>query len=386
MSPQDEHGPALYDRVKAEWLGVRDGPGRDQFDSAVETLLLSDRLLVLAGLGASLYVREADGSVVAPTMGGLWDAVEEAAPEQLANAIIAVGVDKDARNIEHLLSRCQAALELKDDSDLRSFVSQAEESIVAACDFLESVEQVPVHESFLRKLARRPDTVHRFQVFTTNYDLAFEYGASAAGLVSIDGFTQAEPRRFDVGVFDQDIIRRRPSGVGDIQYVPGVHYLYKLHGSIGWVRDGPEVLLDGTRRREAGDASATRCLIYPRDSKFQLSYEPPFFDLMASFQGALRQDNVGVIVIGSGFGDQHIARPIISAIRTNPSLSAMFVDPALRGDPEPLQPIRRLVGDGDPRLHLVASKFEEFVPLLPELQPATDAELQAKRVDAAGFP
>lgn len=351
--------------------------------AALEALLLSDRLALLAGLGTSLCIKNEHGGVAATTMAGLWESVREADPDGLNQALTRVGVGNADHNIELFLSRCQASLQLDPEDGLRAFVANAERSIAAACNFVTSIDQVTLHTSFLRKLARRPPGADRFRLFTSNYDLAFEFAASAAGLISLDGFSHSMPRLFDPAQFDHDLVRRRSPDGSDIEFLTGVHYLYKLHGSIDWRRTS-----DGVTKTALPDGTGSDqpCLIFPRDNKFQLSYEPPFFDLLAAFQAVLRSDNLGLFVAGFGFADLHIVRPILSALRGNGSLSAVFVDPRLETDPPPeFSPVLRLVEQGDPRITLIAGTFEDVVPMIPNLQPDTHLEAHAHRVGTAGL-
>ena len=50
---------------------------------------------------------------------------------------------------------------------------------------------------------------------------------------------------------------------------------------------------------------------YPRYSKFESSFDQPFIELMSRFQLSLREPNTGLIVVGFGFNDHHMAEPIM---------------------------------------------------------------------------
>jgi hypothetical protein len=373
---------------KGEWRSLSESGERERLAATLEVLLLSDRLMLLAGLGTSLCITDESGDAVAPTMSGLWDAVQAADPNSFDHAIEKVGSGPTPDNIEILLSRCLASLQLMPDPDLEAFVADAETTIAAACDFISNLDQVPLHALLLRKLARRPVGSDRLRVFTTNYDLAFEYAASAEHLISLDGFSQSLPHLFDAAQFDWDIVRRRAADGSSVEFIAGVHYLYKLHGSIDWRRRSSGIVKVSTSPPVVAGESRheSPCLIFPRDNKCQLSYEQPFFDVLAAFQGALRGDNLGLIVAGFGFADQHIVRPLLSALKSNASLTAVFVDPRLETNP-PVEftPVRRLVESGDPRITLVAGTFADLVELIPVLQPATHLEAHAKRVGIAGI-
>ena len=54
-------------------------------------------------------------------------------------------------------------------------------------------------------------------------------------------------------------------------------------------------------------------MIYPKDSKYESSYEQPFFEMMARFQQSLRKENVMLVCIGFSFNDKHIVTVIQEA-------------------------------------------------------------------------
>jgi hypothetical protein len=127
----------------------------------------------------------------------------------------------------------------------------------------------------VRKIARRGIRKPRAKLFTTNYDLCFETAAQGQQFVVIDGFSHSHPQVYDRAHFGYDIVRR----VGDQDapdYIENVFHLYKLHGSIDWRRDGSVI------RRSRDDKHGAPVLIYPRDSKYQQAFEPPYLDMMGS--------------------------------------------------------------------------------------------------------
>lgn len=78
-------------------------------------------------------------------------------------------------------------------------------------------------------------------MFTTNYDLCFEYAAREQQFVVVDDFSHSVPQTYDRAHFSYDIVRRE----GDADppdYIESVFHLYKLHGSIDWRRRGPVIL------------------------------------------------------------------------------------------------------------------------------------------------
>jgi hypothetical protein len=217
---------------------------RQQLEAILSALLLSENLVILTGLGTSLCIRDAAGNSIAPTMPELWNHAEKSSKD--FDAILnKIHHPKDAagdwkQDIETLLSRCQMSLELEHDAVIRGFIDQTEELIVRSCNFLGLLPAgtgLPIHESFLRKIARRPTRLQRAKLFTVNYDLCFETAAGTAGFVIIDGFSHTNPQEFDGVHFGYDIVRRDSESEVP-SYISNVIQLLKLHGSVDWDRTG----------------------------------------------------------------------------------------------------------------------------------------------------
>ena len=101
---------------------------------------------------------------VAPTMETLWATVAAADEGGMAHACEQVNVEEEETNIEWLLSRCQASLQLNDDDELARFVATAELAIANACNFVRTRSRSEVRCQPMRKLARRPTSADRLRV------------------------------------------------------------------------------------------------------------------------------------------------------------------------------------------------------------------------------
>ena len=270
-----------------------------QLERLLAETLTSENLVILTGLGTSLCVKDVAGNSIAPTMSALWDAAKSKTK----------GFDKLLAKVNHpklpsgewkidletLLSRCQMSAELSGDADTLGFISESEALIANMCDFLGLLPSgvgLPVHESFLRKIAKRPTRLPRTKLFTTNYDLCFETAAATAGFIMIDGFSHTNPQGFDGIHFDYDIVRRENDSEVPL-FVPNVLQLLKLHGSVDWDRGA-----DGQVRRQPKPKKPV--IIYPRSGKLESSYNQPYFEMMSRFQSALRAPNTALLMVGFG--------------------------------------------------------------------------------------
>jgi hypothetical protein len=334
----------------------------------------AENLVVLSGLGTSLDIANSvETSKKAPRMSDLWAKVQElasftTAEPKLDADIIATG------NLEHVLSDAQARFAINNDGDLKTFIAKAEEVIWTSCSFIDDNSKVDSHELFLRKVARRSTRLQRTQIFTTNYDLAFEAAARGARFNVIDGFGYGG-QYFDGASFDLDYVRRRTNE--PLALEPSVFHLLKLHGSVNWDASGKEV------QKVAGYAKPKNpVLIYPSSAKYQLSFQQPYLEFMSRFQIALRQPDVGLIVVGSGLNDEHLVAPIEAALRSNVGLRAVFVTPDARDKKrsETFAWIEDLINKGDKRLTLLRGTFDDLVKHLPDMPTREERDAHAERI------
>jgi hypothetical protein len=336
------------------------------------TLLQSlqmQHLVVLAGSGCSLH---ADG----PSMGDLWKAVVCEPPSDNAKKVAtSANYDIEKKNIEALLSQIEAAQTLKNDTKLESFLGEAKKTILEKCSgFLDSAN-LTAHETLLHRLSRRRTRDQRLRVFTTNYDLCFERAAANIGCVAIDGFSFMAPRQYDPRYFDFDIIRRSRSGDDNGNYLEGVFLLYKLHGSVNWEKGN-----NGICEKEKPDPK-NACLIYPASGKYQQSYNQPFIESISQYLAAIREPNTCVLVVGFGFNDDHLSEPLLSAVRSNPHLRLIIVDPNARelsekGDALTNRHLKELfaLSQKGEDVWFINETFENFSNRIPDLKSLTPAE------------
>jgi hypothetical protein len=336
----------------------------------------SEHLVVLVGSGPSFSAttkptEAGDETLTAPSMSDLWDAVQEltsfepARPKLRAETVA-------TNDLELILSEAISRLALGNDAELSAFVQDAESVVWERCNFVRENTDLSTHELFLRKVARRSTRLQRTQIFTTNYDLAIETAARRARFNVIDGFGFGG-QEFDGGSFDLDFVRRRPPE--QLALEPSVFHLLKLHGSVDWDGSGAAV-------RKVQGKPPTPVLIYPSVLKYQLSYQQPYLEFMSRFQISLRQPDVGLVVVGFGFNDEHVVAPIEAALRSNIGLRAAVVTPGARDSNRAttIAWIEDLIGRGDQRLTLLNATFDDLVRHLPDVPQMEERDAHSDRV------
>jgi len=353
-------------------------------DTLKETLLASlqmQNIVVLAGSGTSL------GPVGGPSMKDLWDAAIGNTPHKAATDTakkINYDLKTSTPNIEEFLSKAEAYLQVKeDDTDVKNFVNSCKKVILEKCSIFLDVGKLDGHKTFLHRLSRRRVRDPRLKLFTTNYDLCFEQATSALGGVVIDGFSFTPPRHFDPRYFGYDIIRRPRASEDQGNYLEGVFLLYKLHGSVNWARH-----TNGLIQEKSSPSPDEACLIYPARGKYQQSFLQPHLESMSQYLAALREPNTCLFAIGFGFNDDHLSEPILAAVRSNPHLRLIIVNPGIIDreqegtDANPYwQSFFELAKDGEDVWFINAS-FQDFAKLVPDLKSLTPADRLMKTIQS----
>jgi SIR2-like protein len=377
--------PANTDPVEEQKNVAAVKAARDELKNFLLSSLQMQHVVVLAGSGTSL------GPIIkGPSMWDLWDYCVHSNPgdpigpgevsDQAAQVIKEIGYDLAAEkeNIEALLSRCDAYLQLMASTNVSTFITESKKTILEKCsEFIDpkSANQLASHRTFLHRLSRRRVRDSRLKLFTTNYDLCFETAAGKQGLVVLDGFSFTQPRQFDPRFFLYDIVRRPTTGDEVGTPLEGVFHIYKLHGSVNWSRKAEnEIEVDIEPTPDEA------CLIYPARGKYQQSYVQPHLELVSQYFSVLREPNTCLIVTGFGFNDDHLSEPILAAVRTNPHLRLIIVNPSAdeltAGRKEKnkyWETLFSLAKQGED-VWLINATFADFAEMIPDLKALTPAQ------------
>ena len=347
---------------------------KDELKNVLLASLQMQHLVVLAGSGCS---QSAGG----PSLQDLWNGAVGEQPTANATATAEkVNHDLTDRNIEALLSRVEAFLQVNQDEDVSKFLDSSKQVFLDKCSGFLDPEKLETHKTFLHRLSRRRVRDQRLRVFTTNYDLCFERAAAELGGVALDGFSFTAPRRYDPRFFGYDIIRRPRSGDDLGHYLEGVFLLYKLHGSVNWARR-----LEGAIYEKDKPTPAEACLIYPATGKYQQSFVQPHLESMAQYLAAVREPSTCLLAVGFGFNDDHLAEPLLAAVQSNPHLRLIVADLGAKSNAKNGNPywerFFELSRHGEDVWFINAS-FADFVQMVPDLKSLTPADTLMKAIKA----
>lgn len=202
-------------------------------------------------------------------------------------------------------------------------------------DKMEKEGKYTYHKSFLTSLLQRPLNLRRANIFTLNYDLAFEYACDELGIEYINGFVGFNERNFRPEVYNYDFFFPGDTTEGKVRRIERVIKYYKLHGSLNWVyknenKNNPyglyEIPIELVRMKLKNEVdNLGDIMIYPTSSKKEYTLNFPYSELFRKFADRLQQPEAVLFVVGYSFYDEHVNDIIYQAL-ANPSFTLIIVD------------------------------------------------------------
>lgn len=226
--------------------------------------------------------------------------------------------------LEDFLSKVLSYEEFMDEGDNKEKFIKTKERILLTIKNKTSYsfeKGVHNHDSFIKGLSNIAKSPSRLSIVTTNYDTLFEEAANALNFTVFDGFSFTSKPRFDVDLFDWYLVKPILNVKSDkVEYKKSVINLLKIHGSLTWKEENDDII-----RCNKND-NQNPLMIFPSSNKYSHSYEKPYFELLSKFQELLKTPNTLFITTGFSFADNHIAKMVTQAIKSNPSLTLLATD------------------------------------------------------------
>ena len=175
------------------------------------------------------------------------------------------------------------------------------------------------HEMLIKKLLQRPGNLRRANLFTTNYDMAFDYALDNLGVHYINGFMGLHNRCFRPEVYEYDIYYPGQSVSGKVHRAEKVLRYYKLHGSLSWIATSStpsnvygicEIAIGEEFPLNADE----QLMIYPCVSKKTFTLDLPYSEMFRQFAKTITQPQSVLFCLGYSFNDEHINDIIYQAL------------------------------------------------------------------------
>lgn len=203
------------------------------------------------------------------------------------------------------------------------------------------------HEALVKKLLQRPNNLKRANLFTTNYDMSFDYALDNLGIHYINGFMGVHNRCFRPEVYDYDLYYPGQSVTGKVHRAEKVLKYYKIHGSLSWLATKPTVsntygIKEIPLNDEFKPDEKKEIMIYPCVSKKSFTLDLPYSELFRQFAQAINQPQSVLFCIGYSFYDEHV-NDIIKQALTIPSFTLIIANFSPTADPNsPIEELRAL--------------------------------------------
>lgn len=264
--------------------------------------------------------------------------------------------------LSHLEGYCRynASTEKNRDSDSKNLIEDINKSRNKIYELIkdnlsyEFKNEVFKHGALINIALNLSTKSNKVHFVTTNYDTLIEDAAENEHVTVFDGFTFSKKPEFDSDMFEWNLVKDVPYvNTNELEYKKGVINLIKLHGSLSWEKDNKGKIYKK-------DHPSKPLIIYPSSTKYEQTYSEPYFDLFAKFQELLKRKNSLLITSGFSFGDNHISRMIINAIKTNRTLSMLVTDYSIdENSPIDLK-LKEIIGKAYPVVLLKATLNDDL--------------------------
>lgn len=198
-------------------------------------------------------------------------------------------------------------------------------------------------------------------IFTTNYDLYNEQALDSLSFPYNNGFVGTYKRSFNPASYKYAYVEDMNLSKNIWERVPNFYNLYKLHGSISWVKEDNKIREIDYKHISENDT----VMIYPTPLKDRSTLMTPYSDLFRAMETALLRKNSVLITLGYSFADDHINRLILNSLAIPTFKLVVF------GNSDA---IKRLIEMDDSRIIVINSDdkihyFKNFVEkAMPEIQ------------------
>ena len=198
-------------------------------------------------------------------------------------------------------------------------------------------------------------------IFTTNYDLYNEQALDSLSFPYNNGFVGTYKRSFNPASYKYAYVEDMNLSKNIWERVPNFYNLYKLHGSISWVKEDNKIREIDYKHISENDT----VMIYPTPLKDRSTLMTPYSDLFRAMETGLLRKNSVLITLGYSFADDHINRLILNSLAI-PTFKLIIFGKS--------DAIDKLIGMDDSRIIVINSDdkihyFKNFVEkAMPEIQ------------------
>lgn len=216
------------------------------------------------------------------------------------------------------------------------------------------------HDFYMKTVTRGRKTP--VNIFTTNYDIYNEQALDALSFPYNNGFVGTYSRIFNPASYKYAYVEDMNLSKEVWERVPNFYNLYKIHGSITWVKKDNRIKeVDYTHIVDNDTV-----MIYPTPLKDRTTLMTPYSDLFRAMETALLRKNSVLITLGYSFSDDHINRLILNSLAIPSFKLVVFGKSDAINNLIKMNDSRIIVINSDDKIHYFKNFVEKAMPDVQE--------------------
>lgn len=345
----------------------------------MEMYLQIENLNILVGAGCSSYKDDKSEERAIPTMKEMSEEFYKNNPDLLKIEIKGDKLVNDyvGTNLEALLSRL-ISIENAFDNERETtekIKRRINEFIFKKVSADLSVELLNLYKQLYISIGKKSRKVP-INVYTTNYDLYNETALDELDMMYNNGFLGSTKRKFNPNSYNYLLVENLNLNRDSWKSVSNFINLYKLHGSINWIKEENNIF---EKDCDIVRGMLESVMIYPTPQKDRSTLMTPYSDLFRLMQNNLMRNNSVLITMGYSFSDDHINRVIFNALSVSDFRLIIF------GDSEHIKQIAEKkskniwVINSKEKIHFFKNIVEKVLPPQDNDEKEKKAERDAQR-------
>ncbi|MFU0550147.1 SIR2 family protein [Gardnerella piotii] len=283
----------------------------DFIKNELAQFLQLDNLNFLLGAGCSSHI-ENDKELGIPGMANLYKGFFEENEEfEIAGSDVESIFDGNLEKMLETMGAISVAERVKEiDDDIEGKICTVQKYIRSKIiSGLHGKEVLSFYRNFYIKTVTQ-GRKNPINIFTTNYDLYNEQALDSLSFPYNNGFVGTYKRSFNPASYKYAYVEDMNLSKNIWERVPNFYNLYKIHGSISWVKN--ENNINEMDYEHIGEDDTV--MIYPTPLKDRTTLMTPYSDLFRAMETALLKKNSVLITLGYSFADDHINRLILNSL------------------------------------------------------------------------
>lgn len=283
----------------------------DSLKNEIAQFLQLDNLNFLLGAGCSSHIKN-DEELGIPGMAKLYEGFfKQFKGFQIAGSDAEPIFDGNLEKMLETMGAISVAKKVQTiDDDIEEKICTVQKYIRnQIVDGLHGTEVLNIYRKFYIKTVTQ-GRKNPINIFTTNYDLYNEQALDSLSFPYNNGFIGTYKRSFNPASYKYAYVEDMNLSKNIWERVPNFYNLYKIHGSISWVKNENNINEIDYEHISEDDT----VMIYPTPLKDRTTLMTPYSDLFRAMETALLKKNSILITLGYSFADDHINRLILNSL------------------------------------------------------------------------